>query len=209
MPLHLEDLPRADRDRGLDVFKQFLRVASLGWPDGVVKQWLYDHGDRPAFLRDYRFVDLSRIQWTLDDVHIRDLEQISTGPSEQDFLVDVATEHQYWLGRRPEGVRNAWEQVGTWLVPPVLISRELLYPAGAGLQVIEGRMRVGILRGRRADGLRVSGRHKAWVGRPLVDGAFVNAPLRKIPSNFSMSAPSIFSHRYSIPPTARRVAIPE
>jgi hypothetical protein len=33
------------------------------------------------------------------------------------------------------------------------------------LQVVEGRMRVGILQGRRADGLHVADRHEAWVGR--------------------------------------------
>lgn len=28
-------------------------IAALGWPDDVVEQWLFDHGRRHEFLRDY------------------------------------------------------------------------------------------------------------------------------------------------------------
>jgi hypothetical protein len=65
---------------------------------------------------------------------------------------------------RPES-RAAWYVLGTWLVPPVLLSRALLVPPTAGLQVVEGRTRLGILRGRLANGLHVASQHEVWIGR--------------------------------------------
>jgi hypothetical protein len=165
MPLYLEDLPVANRDSGFQVFHESLRVASLGWPEEVVRQWLYDHGDHTWFLEDYGTLDLSRIRWDLEDVAIAELERIPTGPSEQDALDEYAANHQYWLSKRSEEIRDAWETRGTWLVAPILISCKLLHPSGLGLQVIEGRTRVGILQGRRAESLNVADTHKAWVGR--------------------------------------------
>lgn len=43
-------------------------IAELGWPSDVVKQWLFDHGRHPAFLRDYATIDLSRVRWRLEVV---------------------------------------------------------------------------------------------------------------------------------------------
>ena len=34
-------------------FRQNALVSSLGWPDDVVEQFLYDHADNIGFLRDY------------------------------------------------------------------------------------------------------------------------------------------------------------
>ncbi|MFY1573546.1 hypothetical protein ACN26Z_01465 [Verrucosispora sp. WMMD703] len=166
MPTFLENLPPADRDQDLRVFLQLEAIANLRWPDEVVRQWLYDHGRHLEFLRDYEDLDLERIRWKLEDVPVTELESIPTGPSDQGFLEDVAADHVYWLSKRPQRIRDAWETEGTWLVPPIMISRDLLHPASRGLQVIEGRMRTGILQGRRSDGLHVGDRHAAWVGRP-------------------------------------------
>lgn len=100
-------------------------------------------------------------RWHREVVSVAELDRIPTGPSEQDWLERVAAEHRDWLTRRPQDIRDAWEELGTWRVPPILISRSLLDPPGAGLQVVEGRMRVGILQGRRAAGLHVSASHEA------------------------------------------------
>ncbi|OON27110.1 hypothetical protein BSA16_33840 [Micromonospora sp. Rc5] len=82
MPTYLKNLPIADRDRELQTFIQMQEIASLGWPEDVVRQWLYDHGGHPDFLVDYKALDLSRIQWTLEDVAVAELETIPTGSSE-------------------------------------------------------------------------------------------------------------------------------
>jgi hypothetical protein len=75
--------------------------------------------------------------------------------------------HETNVSRRPRPVQLAWEESGTWVVPPLLISREFLKPPMSGLQVVEGRTRVGTLIGRIAAGLNVAETHKAWVGRPV------------------------------------------
>jgi hypothetical protein len=47
-----------------------------------------------------------------------------------------------------------------------MISRDLLHPESRGLQVIEGRMRTGILQGRRSGDLHVADSHQAWSDDP-------------------------------------------
>jgi hypothetical protein len=165
VPIFLKSLPPADRDQDLQVFMQLMATANLGWPDEVVRQWLYDHGQHLEFLRDYEYLDLEHIHWKLEDVPVAELESIPTGPSDQEFLEDVAANHVYWLSKRPQRIQDAWKFEGTWLVPPIVISRDLLHPSSRGLQVIEGRMRMGILQGRRSSGLHVADSHSAWVGR--------------------------------------------
>ncbi|MFG2058499.1 hypothetical protein ACGFI9_31190 [Micromonospora sp. NPDC048930] len=165
MPIFLKNLPPADRDQDLRVFK-FEAIANLRWPDDVVRQWLYDHGGHLEFLRDYEDLDLERIRWSLEDVPVAELESIPTGASDQGFLEEVAANHEYWLSKRPQRIQDAWKIQGTWLIPPIMISRNLLHPSNRGLQVIEGRMRTGILQGRRSGGLHVADKHPAWVGRP-------------------------------------------
>jgi hypothetical protein len=162
---YLQDIQRVDRGAGLEVFLETRVIAQLGWPRDVVSQWLFDHGRRPAFNVDYGHVDLSHVRWCLEAISVEELIGIPTGPSDAGLLEEVAADHEHYLGIRPPEVRNAWEELGTWLVPPVLIARGIVEPTSSGLQVVEGRWRVGILRGRRAAGSPVNDLHHAWVGR--------------------------------------------
>lgn len=59
-----------------------------------------------------------------------------------------------------------WDVHGTWKRWPILIVRSLVDPDWTGLQVVEGRTRVGVLRGRSRLGLHIAERHLARVGRP-------------------------------------------
>jgi len=176
MPTYLKDLPIVDPDRNLGdrqksraEYIALPEVARLEWPAAVVGEWLFDHGDHEAFRQDYATLDLSGIDWTLEEVPLSELQAIRTGASEQVFLDDVAEDHVHWLSVRPADVRQTWETRGTWMVAPILVAQNLLSLPGCGLQVIEGRMRVGILQGRRRDGLYVADSHEAWVGRALLD----------------------------------------
>jgi hypothetical protein len=165
VPTYLHELPVADRDAGSDAFRRLPQIERLDWPEGVVEQWLYDHGHHSAFLDDYGNVDLDEVQWTLELVPLTELAVMPTGPSEEDFLNEVAIDHVHYLGVRPQPIQDTWSQSGTWLVPPVLLDRRLLTPSASGLQVVEGRMRTGILQGRFHAGLEVADQHEAWVGR--------------------------------------------
>jgi hypothetical protein len=52
-------------------FGRFLEesvIANLGWPENVVKQMLWDHGETDHFLPDYGNLDLSRVAWRCESL---------------------------------------------------------------------------------------------------------------------------------------------
>ncbi len=170
MATRFGDLPIADPDRNmidragdLSDYLALPQIAGLRWPADVVEQWLFDHAGNVSFVKDYGHLDLAAIEWTRAPVPARELVDIPTGKNDAEFLASVAKLHRHYLGLRPQEVRDAWEYRGTWLVPPLLISRDLLGGRQRSLQVVEGRMRVGILQGRAADGLNVAPTLEAWV----------------------------------------------
>jgi hypothetical protein len=165
-------LAEASREsgRGFTAFRTTDRVLGLGWPDDVAEQWLYDHSDKQPFLQDYGDVDLSRIRWDLEALRAADFAAMPTGPSDHDIIDEFAADPDHWISVRNSGVHlgvaQMWQIHGTWKRWPVLIDRGLLEASGAGLQVVEGRTRVGILKGRLKQGAFVAERQLAWVGRP-------------------------------------------
>lgn len=154
-----------DRLGNLSDYLALPQIAGLHWPTDVVEQWPFDHAGNISFIEDYGHLDLAAIDWTKELVPAPQLVDMPTGPSDGDFLASVARLHRHYLGLRSQEIRDAWEHRGTWLVPPILLSRQLLGEGERGLQVVEGRMRVGILQGRSADALNVAPALEAWVGR--------------------------------------------
>ncbi|WP_327110860.1 hypothetical protein OG206_00110 [Streptomyces sp. NBC_01341] len=88
-----------------------------------------------------------------------------TGKSEAGLIEHFAQHPVHWVTVRPPQVGQHWNDHGTWLRPPLLIDRRTLNPGDIGLQVLEGRTRVGVLRGRLREQLHVAYEHAAWVGR--------------------------------------------
>lgn len=164
----LEALPRDPMSAGgLQEFRCLPRVQRLGWPEDVVRQWLFDHPSH--FLRDYGDVDLETVAWSLEVVPTAMLVTLPTGASEEGLIEKFAADHEWHVRNRSHGgahlgVPEMWETHGTWKTWPLLIERTLV-DGGEGLQVVEGRTRVGVLRGRHRDGLRVADAHLCWVGR--------------------------------------------
>ena len=93
-----------------------------------------------------------------------------TGPSDRDVISRNASLHEHLVETRRfgvhVGVRETWELHGTWKRWPILIDRTLVDPVAAGLQIVEGRTRVGVLAGRLRDGLYTATSHLVWIGRP-------------------------------------------
>ncbi|WP_406132264.1 hypothetical protein [Streptomyces sp. NBC_00989] len=167
-----------ERRRGglsLEDFCTDSMIASLRWPDDVVEQFLYDHGDNSHFLHDYRDIDFSRVVWGLEATTAEELSEMPTGASDDGCIEEYAANPDHWVAVRRtgihEGVARCWETLGTWKRAPILIDRRLLDPSESGLQVVEGRTRVGVLRGRRRQGSFVAVHHEAWVGRPSMPAA--------------------------------------
>ncbi|MFE4654747.1 hypothetical protein [Streptomyces sp. NPDC056707] len=142
-------------------------LAALDWPDYVLEQFLYEHGgSHQPFEEDYGSIDLERIVWQIEMIRREDFCDMPTGASEAGLIEHIAEQPAYYAGIRPERVGYHWEERGTWMLPPLLIDRRLMALTDGGLQVLEGRTRVGVLRGRLREGMRVAPCHQAWVGRP-------------------------------------------
>ncbi|MFD4955195.1 hypothetical protein [Streptomyces sp. NPDC058451] len=163
----LSSLMECRQDGGLS-FERFRAVPSLAalhWPDDVLRDFLFEHGDHGPFVDDYGHLDLSAITWTPETIPAADFHTMPTGESEAGLIEHIAKNPVHWVTVRPPEVGRRWEDHGTWLRPPLLIDRRLLDPESSGLQVLEGRTRVGVLRGRLREQLHVAPEHQAWVGR--------------------------------------------
>ncbi|ATI36476.1 hypothetical protein CPI83_30235 (plasmid) [Rhodococcus sp. H-CA8f] len=171
LTLHsLSDIPRAGSGGEYETFRRNDQVSMLDCPDDVLRDWLWDHGRHIPFLEDYGTVDLTTIRRTCEAIATATLVGLPTGPSEAELIAENAQNHEHWIGTRdyahPE-VRTAWEQDGTWVRRPILLDRSAIDTDLRGLQVVEGRTRFGILRGRHAAGIAVAQTHSVWVGRPV------------------------------------------
>jgi hypothetical protein len=168
----LKDLAPACRESNMrfEGFRSNTLVRSLRWPDDVVEQFLYDHADNVGFLRDYGHLDLLRMEWNVEILPASELINLPTGASDSDCLEEYAANPDHWVRMRNHGIHigvaECWQAHGTRKRWPILIDRSLLDPPESGLQVLEGRTRVGVLKGRHRQGDLVAERHLAWVGRP-------------------------------------------
>ncbi len=155
---------------GFQSFRSHPQVIGLHWPDDVLEQWLYDHAGNASFLVDYARLDLSLIRWGVEAVSTEALIRTPTGDSDAGCIDEYAKNPDHWIGVRKygvhKGVASCWEKHGTWQRRPLLIDRSLVDSFASGLQVVEGRTRVGILKGRHLNGDLVSAQHQVWVGRP-------------------------------------------
>lgn len=144
-------------------------VLELEWPDDVTEQWLYDHSGNEAFLEDYGGVDLRRIRWALEVLPAMEIAEMATGKSDHDCIDDISQNPHHWIENRWHGVHvgvaEMWQVHGTWKRWPLLIDRELLAASKVGLQVLEGRTRVGVLKGLLQRGDFTAEHHLVWVAR--------------------------------------------
>lgn len=158
---------------GLTEFRRLEQVVRLHWPADVVEQWLYDHAGNNSFLKDYGLVDLTQIKWRVEALSLDLLMEMPTGPSEADAIECFARDPEHWISVRQHGehmgVAEMWGVHGTWKRWPLVLDRAVLCPSAQGLQLVEGRKRVGVMRGRSRQGRFVADRHLVWIGRPAHD----------------------------------------
>lgn len=163
-PRYLER--RMVRFGGRPDFEQFLAepvVSALDWPAPVLEDWLWDHGNYWPFLDAYGHIDLETVAWTREELPTEAFLTIPTDPSSTKLLTDLAGA-SLRFGNLVREVQAVWEQDGTWPREPILIERAFV-DGEPGLQLIEGRSRVSMLRARRDEGHVLADRHAVWVGR--------------------------------------------
>lgn len=166
----LIDLPRPGNGFAGDHWPGFLadpRVASLGWPTEVVQQFLFDHGKNADFLDQYGHLELETVEWTLDALAGVEFQVASCYEGFQAWFDGAERDPEHHLGMRPAD-RAHWTEFDTWRVPPVLLDPVLLRASKAGLHIVEGHTRIGILRGRiRLGQTPAQATHTAFVGREV------------------------------------------
>lgn len=154
---------------GLSEYLRLHDVVRLQWPEDVVEQWLYDHAGNQSFKTDYGHVDLTQIDWHVEALSVKVLLDMPTGPSDGDLLEEIAQNPEHWISVRCHGVHlgvaQMWDVHGTWKRWPLVLDRSVLSSSSQGLQLVEGRTRLGVMRGRRRQGKSVAERHLVWVGR--------------------------------------------
>jgi hypothetical protein len=69
------------QDGGLsyDRFRVEPALVSLQWPDDVLEQFLFDHGDKAAFVYDYGSIDLRDVTWQIETIPAADFSGMPTG----------------------------------------------------------------------------------------------------------------------------------
>lgn len=71
-----------------------------------------------------------------------------TGASENDLIEYLGKDPEPWVAVRSAGchlgVRQMWGVGGTWKRWPILIDSSIVSPTQTGLQLVEGRTRVGV-----------------------------------------------------------------
>ncbi|MGN5631035.1 hypothetical protein [Streptomyces sp. AC154] len=129
---------RQDSGLSFERFRAAPALADLQWPNDVLRDFLFDHGDNGHFVDDYGDVDLCAITWKLETIPAAAFPIMPTGESDVGCVESYAADPVHWVKVRPPEVGRYWEEHGTWLRPPLLIDRRLLDPADSGLQVLEG-----------------------------------------------------------------------
>ncbi|MFD7900571.1 hypothetical protein [Streptomyces sp. NPDC059743] len=88
---------RRDGALSFDRFRADPALTVLRWPDDVLEQFLFDHGDNTAFINDYGTIDLRDITWRLETIPAADFH----GRSLQRGLRRELRRQPSALGRHP------------------------------------------------------------------------------------------------------------
>ena len=86
-------------------FRQNALVSSLGWPDDVVEQFLYDHADKHRVLARCGRLDSSEIEWDVEVTRSKELIEMPTSASDGDCIEDFAANPDHWV--RVRNTRNS------------------------------------------------------------------------------------------------------
>uniref|UniRef100_UPI000516332D hypothetical protein n=1 Tax=Streptomyces sp. CNS654 TaxID=1506995 RepID=UPI000516332D len=95
---------RQDGGRSFECFRTDPALANLRWPDDVLRDFLFDHGDHGPFVDDYSHLELSAITWTLETIPTADFHTMPTGESEAGLIEHFAQHPVHWVTVRPPQV---------------------------------------------------------------------------------------------------------
>jgi hypothetical protein len=144
----------------------------LSCPFDVFEQLFYDHHGDEDFGSVVVHVDWSRVRWRECLMSADALKRVAV-PRLYQMAVDEArarTELHGVSDERAE-VMDRWEEEGTWIRAPVLVSGSVL-GSGVDLEILVGFTRLGNLLGLLEQRLVPQAqRHRVWVGELEVSGS--------------------------------------
>ena len=140
----LAHLPRpGSSGADFDTFLELVHTHGVNWPEPVVRDVLFDHGEERHMLLGYGHLDLRAVSWSLEYRSAADL--VCATSFFNDFVDEVADHPHFKINQYRQTLPSPWEE--TWQVPPYFMQGSLLSPPQHGLHLIEGHTRLGILRG--------------------------------------------------------------
>jgi hypothetical protein len=140
----------------------------LQYPQEVFSQLFHEEANNEDFAAIVRAVDWGRVRWELEELSGIALRHIRVDRGYQhalDEARDRAT--QFGIVDERQDVVDHWRDAKSWIVPPVVVSGELL-GGGSGFELLVGYTRLGNLLGL-LDRQEVSEvqKHLVWVGRGI------------------------------------------
>jgi hypothetical protein len=158
------------------VHRQRCEAEGLQCPQEVFTQLFHDSistneverasGPRLLSLDSVRGIDWGRVQWELMEFSGIALRHMRVDREYQHAL-DEARDHavSYGIVDEREEVVAHWAEAKSWLVPPVVVSGDLL-GGGTGFELLVGYTRLGNLLGMLdREEIKEAQKHLVWVGR--------------------------------------------
>ena len=160
--------PKVDRVR-----PDVLTAISLPMPDDVLEQFVYDHGLKGAFQKQYGHLDLDLLHWSLEHLAGSEIVKASVyagfdrHEQVRQQVAAAATSSEWDAPCLPGGAAAGWKREGTWSRPPVFLVGALV-GSDSELHLVEGHTRLGALMGLLdIERLPPEAGHAVWVGCPL------------------------------------------
>ena len=138
----------------------------LQCPQEVFAQLFHEEANHEDFEVIVRSVDWGKVRWELEEMSGVALRHMRVDRGYQ-LALDEARDHAvcYGIVDEREDVVDHWRDAKSWVVPPVVVSGDLL-GGGAGFELLVGYTRLGNLLGM-LDRQEVAEakKHLVWVGR--------------------------------------------
>ena len=144
----------------------------LECPQEVFAQIFHDEAHDADFLGIVRAVDWGRVRWELEEFSGIALRHVRVDRGYQYALDDARVRAaQFGIRDNRTEVLDHWRDARSWLIPPVMVSGEVL-GTNIGYELLVGVTRLGNLLGAldRQDIEEVA-THLAWTGRPMREEA--------------------------------------
>ena len=146
---------------------QRCEAEGLQCPQEVFTQLFHEESNNEDFAVVVRSIDWGRVNWELQEMSGIALRHMRVAREYQHAL-DEARDYAVSYGivdDRGEVVSH-WQEAKSWLVPPVVVSGDLLGGGGSGYELLVGYTRLGNLLGMLdREEVKEPQKHLVWVGR--------------------------------------------